>query len=114
MMIITALTHPPPPQSRCAGVTRYVLHNGVTVLGVCDVTQDFSGFLRFDDLTTNFRLRSVWLVIPTGRRFKAMVHSVFLKSVNAKQGVILLVDKTIAGCVIAKVVNEGLTPAQRD
>ena len=113
-MMITALTHPPHPQSRCAGVTQYVLHNGHTVLSVCDVTQDFLGFLRFADLTTNYRLRSVWLVKPTGRRFKAMVRSVFLKSVKAKQGVILLVDKTIAGCVIAKVVNEGLTPAHRD
>ena len=114
MMMITALTHPPPPQSRCAGVTQYVLHNGGTVLGVCDVTQHFFGFLRFDDLTTNYRLRSVSLVKPTGRRFKAMERSVSLKSVKAKQSVILLVDKTMTSCVIAKVVNKGLTPAQRD
>ena len=113
-MMITALTHPPPPQSRCAGVRRYVLHNGGTVLGVGDVTQHFSGFLRFNDLTTIFRLRSVWLVKPTGRRFKAMVRSVFLKSVKAEQSVILLVDKTMTSCVIAKVVNEGLTPVHRD
>ena len=113
-MMITGLTHPAHPQSRCAGVTRYVLHNGFTVLGVCDVTQHFSGFLRFDDLNTNYKLRSVSLVKPTGRWFKAMERSVSQKLVKAKQGVTLLVDKTIAGCVIAKVVNKGLTPAHRD
>ena len=114
MMMITGLTHPAHPQSRCAAVTQYVLHNGFTVSGVCDVTQHFLGSLRFDNLSTNYVIRSVSLVKPTGRRFKAMERSVFLKSVKPRQSVILLVDKTIAGCVIAKVVNKGLTAAQRD
>ena len=38
----------------------------------------------------------------------------FLKMVNTKQSEILLADKTIDGCVIAKVVDKGLTAAQHD
>ena len=34
--------------------------------------------------------------------------------VNTKQSEILLADKTIDGCVIAKVVDKGLTAAQHD
>ena len=114
MMMITALTHPPPPQSLCAAVTQSVFSDGPTVLVVGDVKQHFLGFMRFYDLATNPKLRSAWLVIPTGRPFKAVVHSVSLKSVNTQQGQILLADKTIDGCVIATVVNKGLTAAQSD
>ena len=52
--------------------------------------------------------------MPTGRRFKAAVHGVFLKWVNNQQGRILLADQTIDGCVIATVVNDGLTGAHSD
>ena len=38
----------------------------------------------------------------------------FLKMVNTKQGETLLADKTIDSCVIATVVDKGLTAAQRD
>ena len=38
----------------------------------------------------------------------------FLKMVNTKQSEILLADKTIDGCVIATVVDRGLTAAQHD
>ena len=54
------------------------------------------------------------MVIPTGRPFKASVRSVFLKSVNTQQSEILLADKTIHGCVIAAVVNDGPRAAQSD
>ena len=52
--------------------------------------------------------------MPTGRPFKAAVHSVSLGWANTKQGQILLADQTIDGCVIATVVNDGLTAAQSD
>ena len=52
--------------------------------------------------------------MPTGRRFKAAVHGVFLKWVNTEQGQTLLADQKIDGCVIATVVNDGLTAAQSD
>ena len=70
--------------------------------------------MRFYDLATDIRLRSVWLVMPTGRRFKVVVRGVFPKLVNNQQSKILLSDKTIDGCVIATVVNKGLTAAQSD
>ena len=113
-MMITALTHPPPPQSLCAAVTQSVFNDGRTVLVVGDVKQHFSGFMRFYDLATDPRLRSVWLVMPTGRPFKAVVRGVFLRSVNTQQREILLADQTIDGCVIATVVNDGLPAAQSD
>ena len=43
-----------------------------------------------------------------------MVHSVFLKSVNTQQSQILFADYTIDGCVIATVVDKGLTGAHSD
>ena len=52
--------------------------------------------------------------MPTGRPFKASVRGVFLKLVNTQQSEILLADKTIDGCVVATVVNKGLTAAQSD
>ena len=63
-------------------------------------------------MATDSKLRSVWLVMPTGRPFKAVVRGVFLEWVNNLQGQILLADQTIDGCVIATVVNKGLTAAQ--
>ena len=38
----------------------------------------------------------------------------FLRFVNKEKGKILLADKTINGCVIAAVVNDGLRAAQID
>ena len=44
-----------------------------------------------------------------------LMHVVFfLELVNTKQSEILLADKTIDGCVIAAVVDKGLTAAQHD
>ena len=114
VMMITATTHLPPPQSLCAAVTHSVFNDGPTVSVLGDVIQHFLGFMRFYDLATDIRLPSVWLVMPTGRRFKVVVRGVFPKLVNTQQSKILLSDKTIDGCVIATVVNKGLTATQSD
>ena len=52
--------------------------------------------------------------MPTGRPFKVNARGVFFGVVNAQQSKILLADKTIDGCLIAKVVDKGLTAAQSD
>ena len=113
--MITALTHPAPPQSLCAAVVPAVFNNGLTVSVVGDVKQDFPGFMRFSKSKQQIlsyvmfswsclRVHGSWLL-----------HVVlFLRWVNTKQSQILLADKTIDSCVIATVVDDGPTAAPSD
>ena len=55
-MMITAYTHPPPPQSLCAAVVPDVLNDGIYVSVVGDVKQDFSGLMRFSDFENKLQI----------------------------------------------------------